>query len=468
VTATVTASAPGSGRSFGQYRVLEELGSGSLSTVYRAVQEPLGRVVAVKALKSTIAPTSPFAAQLEREARVLATLNHPNVVGLHDFVKTPSQMWLVLEFIDGFSLATLLGKRARFSSEFAATIGLEVARGLAHAHERGVVHRDVKPANVALSKHGDVKLVDFGIAQRERLPSVDEPLVRAPKSETDAAFGTPAYMSPEQILGETVDARSDVFSLGVVLYQLLAGARPFDRPGDAEGDKRAAAQRIRRDPARPLRERAPEVPRPLERIVMRCLEKLPADRFASADEVAERLESFVHARTSDRSHAIVVRTLVAAGLAEGDAGTDRWLVEEKRTPVAGTLLGFGAIAVVFALGGSLLQWSARGEREAAQAGSKKLELAPANAGALRVVATPWAEVTIDGQRIDVTPMARAIPLAAGTHYVTLSHPNAAPEKRVVPITAGETTSLEVTMKLTMPVDRDAGAAAGARAEDGGP
>jgi serine/threonine-protein kinase len=143
-------------------------------------------------------------------------------------------------------------------------------------------------------------------------------------------------------------------------------------------------------------------------------------------------------------------------------------VEEKRTPVAGTLLGFGAIAVVFALGGSLLQWSARGEREAAQAGSKKLELAPANAGALRVVATPWAEVTIDGQRIDVTPMARAIPLAAGTHYVTLSHPNAAPEKRVVPITAGETTSLEVTMKLTMPVDRDAGAAAGARAEDGGP
>jgi serine/threonine-protein kinase len=445
------------GRAFGPYRVVEELGSGSLSTVYRAVQEPLGRTVAIKALKSTIAPTSPFALQLEREARVLASLSHPNIVMLHDFVKTQQQMWLVLELLDGFSLATVLGKRARFSPDFVTTVGLEVARGLAHAHERGVVHRDVKPANVALTKRGEVKLVDFGIAQRERLPSADEPLVRAPRTEADAAFGTPAYMSPEQILGETVDARSDLFSLGVVLYQLLAGARPFDREG--EENKRAAAQRIRRDPARPLRERAPEVPRPLERLVMRCLEKLPGDRFASADELADRLESLLRSRTHDRGSAIVVRTLVASGLVEGDAGTDRWLAPEKRTPLAGTMLGFGAVAVAFATGGALIQWSAsaRGEREAAQAGSKRLELAPESAGALRVIASPWAEVTIDGQRIDLTPMARAIPLAAGQHYVTLVHPNAPPEKRVVPIVAGETTTLEVTMKLPAATDKDGGA-----------
>ena len=115
-------------RSFGPYRVLEELGSGSLSTVYHAVQEPLGRAVAIKALKGTISPGSPFAAQLEREARVLASLSHPGIVGLHDFVKTKSHMWLVLEFVDGFSLATVIGKRARFAPEFAATIGLEMAR----------------------------------------------------------------------------------------------------------------------------------------------------------------------------------------------------------------------------------------------------------------------------------------------------------------------------------------------------
>jgi serine/threonine-protein kinase len=448
-------------RAFGPYRVLDELGSGSLSTVYRAVQEPLGRVVAIKALKSTIAPTSPFAAQLEREARVLSTLSHPNIVMLHDFVKTQSQMWLVLEHIEGYSLATVLGKRARFSHEFAATIGLEIARALAHAHERGVVHRDVKPGNVLVSKRGDVKLVDFGIAQRERLPSADEPLVRArPAGETDAAFGTPAYMSPEQILGERVDARSDVFSLGVMLYQLLAGSRPFDREGEA--DKRAAAQRIRRDPAPPLRDRAPDVPRPLERIVMRCLEKLPADRFASADEVADRLEGYIRSKTSDRSSAIVLRTLMAAGLVEGEAGTDRWQIEERRRPIGGTMLGFAAIALAFMCGGALLQWSARGARAAAQAGSRPLELVPAAAGALRVVATPWAELSIDGQRIDVTPIARAIPLPAGPHFVVLTHPSAPAEKRAITISAGETTTLDVAMKLAA-FDGDGGK----RREDGG-
>ena len=432
-------------RAFGPYRVLDELGSGSLSTVYRAVQEPLGRVVAIKALKSTIAPTSPFALQLEREARVLATLSHPNVVTLYDFVKTQSQMWLVLEHIDGFSLATVLGKRARFAAEFVATLGLEAARALAHAHERGVVHRDVKPGNVLVSKRGDVKLVDFGIAQRERLPSADEPLVRAPKSEAEAAFGTPAYMSPEQILGERVDPRSDVFSLGVALYQLLAGSRPFDREGDP--DRRAAAQRIRRDPAPLLRDRAPEVPRPLERIVMRCLEKLPADRYESAEEVAGQLEGFLRARTGDRSSAIVLRTLVAAGLVEGEAATDRWQIEEKGRPIGVTLLGFAGLAVAFAACGGLLQWSARGARAAAEAGSKPLELAPAEAGGLRVLATPWAEVAVDGQRIDETPIGRPIPLAPGPHFVILTHPSAPPEKRAITIAAGETTTLDVAMKL---------------------
>jgi serine/threonine-protein kinase len=205
------------------YRILEELGSGAVSTVFKAAQEPLGRVVAIKVLKTTINPSSPFAAQLEREAHVLGEIAHPNVVMLFDFVKTESKMYLVLEYVDGVSLAAVLGKATRLAPEIVAAIGAEIARGLAHAHARGVVHRDIKPANVMLSKRGEVKISDFGIAQRERLPSVDEPLTRIDES---AAFGTPAYMSPEQILGEVVDARSDIFSLGVVLYQLVCGARP--------------------------------------------------------------------------------------------------------------------------------------------------------------------------------------------------------------------------------------------------
>ena len=258
---------------FGAYRVVEQLGSGALSTVYKAVQEPLGRTVAVKALKSTIAPGSPFAAQLEREARVLGELCHPNVVLLYDFVKDKDQMYLVVEHVDGFSLADILAKRPRLSADLVAAIGCQLARALGHAHERGIVHRDVKPANVLVSRRGEVKIVDFGIAQRDRLPSADIPLTRGrddASPETNSAFGTPAYMSPEQILGEMVDARSDLFSLGVVFYQLLSGARPFDTKETK--DKRASSQRIRRDPPAPLRTRAPDVPRAVERVVMRLLE----------------------------------------------------------------------------------------------------------------------------------------------------------------------------------------------------
>ncbi|MEO6420457.1 MAG: serine/threonine-protein kinase, partial [Polyangiaceae bacterium] len=201
---------------FGNYVVTEELGSGGIALVYKAAQQPLNRPIAIKALKPTIGPESPFAAQLEREARLLGDLSHPNIVLLHDFVKTSDQMYLVLEFVDGFSLSELLAKRTRLAPEAVAQIGAEIARGLAHAHERGIVHRDVKPANVLLSRRGEVKLVDFGIAQRDRLPTADEPLGPEGRGE-NMAFGTPAYMSPEQILGEFVDARSDIFSLGVVL-----------------------------------------------------------------------------------------------------------------------------------------------------------------------------------------------------------------------------------------------------------
>jgi serine/threonine-protein kinase len=212
------------------------------------------------------------------------------------------------------------------------------------------------------------------------------------------------------------------------------------------------------------------VPRTLERIVMRCLEKLPADRFDDADDVAERLEAFLRSRSAPKGASLVVRTLALAGLVEGDPATERRLVEQARSRRRGTARAIGGLAVVagvFAIGGGLVQWSARGARAAAQAGAKPLELAPASAGALRVVATPWAEVHVDGQRVDVTPMARAVPLAAGPHYVTLTHPNAPSDKRVVTIAAGETTTLDVTMNVGAPAERDGGAMEARVAGDGG-
>jgi serine/threonine protein kinase len=441
---------------FGSYVVRRELGSGALSTVYQAVHETLSRKVAIKALKPTVAPTSSFAAPLEREARVLAELSHPNIVALYDFVKTESQMYLVLEYIRGFSLAEVLAKKPRLRPEVVAGIGVEVARALAHAHERAVVHRDVKPANVLLTREGGVKLVDFGIAQRARLPTGDEPLGSGPQGEVaEQTFGTPAYMAPEQILGDDVDARSDVFSLGVVLYQLLSGARPFDR---TEGQE--SLHRMRREPAVPLRSRAPDVPRELERIVMRAIEKLPADRWPTARAMATELEGVLRARSAPATTELVLGALAAAGLLPSDVPRPparRSCPLPRRHGTSGPRASFPSRRCWL---GSPWRTSfpRAGSGVVATSVEGPLGAVRAPHGEVRVLATPWAEVAVDGQPYDVTPLGRAVALAPGVHFVTLTHPSAPPVTKRVVVVAGETQTIDVTM--------DVGGARASR-EDGG-
>ncbi len=449
------------------FRVIEEIGSGALSTVYRAVEAPLGRTVALKVLKSTIAPTSSFAAQFEREAKILAELCHPNIGLLHRFGRDEARMYLVLEFIEGHSLAELLKKHPTVPPDAVAAIGSFVARGLAHAHDRGIVHRDIKPANVLISSRGDVKIFDFGIASRVHddaaaSASGADALAPAPRRiEDGAAFGTPAYMSPEQILGESVDARSDVFSLGIVLYQMLCGARPFER-GD-ETDARPPALRIRRDPPVPLSRRAPEVPPALERIVMRAIEKLPVDRFQSAEVMAEQLGDIVTTRTGPRAERVVVQALEHAGLvATQEAAAGAPPAQRRRASVRRAVAGLGFLGVVAAGGGAAIQAAATHDGEGA--GASPLELTPAAPGFLRVLAAPWAEVWVDGQRIDVTPFARAIPLSPGVHYVTLVHPSAPVEKRTITVVRGETRTLDVVMALASGAPGDEAGAPALRAE----
>ena len=433
---------------FGSYGTLSELGSGAIATVYLATQEPLGRKVAIKALKATIPPTSTFAAQLEREARVLSSLAHPNIVILLDYVKTDAQMYLVLEYIPGFSLAEVLAKKSKLRPELVAAIGAEVAEGLAHAHARGIVHRDVKPANVILSRQGEVKIVDFSIAHRERLPSVDEPLP-AFDNETPArgthqpstSFGTPAYMAPEQLLGESVDARSDVFSLGVVLYQLLSGARPFDRTGE----KRAPGHASRTSPAVQLRQRAPDVPRALERVIMRCIEKHPADRPTSAEVVASELDAFVRSRTDLPRRQLVRGALASARLIAGEVPS---LVRAAEPRPSWTETPWSFLVLTGVLVVCLGAVRATDHDDGPASAQVEGPLLPPSAGFLRVLATPWADVAIDGEHADVTPFARAIPLAPGKHVVTFRHPAAPPITERVVIAPAATVTLDVTMNVT--------------------
>jgi serine/threonine-protein kinase len=465
---------------FGDYRITGTIGSGAVATIFRAVQERLGRVVAVKALKAQITSTSSFGEQIDREAKVLSDLTHPNVVLLLDAGRTESgRPYLVLEHIDGPTLEAVLGpsgdtarrsrdkgsKKPKLEVAAALAIGCAICAALEHVHERGIVHRDVKPSNVLLSRSGQVKLIDFGIAQRPRTLSVSDTIGTegitasgrlAPEPLKDA-FGTPAYMSPEQILGDFVDGRSDLFSLGVVLYQMLSGTRPFE--GD-EGEKRSAAQRIRRDAPPSLRLRAPHCPRQVERIVMRLLEKSPDDRYPSAGVVKERLEAALRAETREDVPAIVRRALALAGHGNkadaaqrrGDAATrapsSPRLAARPAIGVSRALVGFTIIAAVFLLGAIANESTNVQAREARAAGGQALELAPDRAGGLRVLASPWAFVRVDGQLVETTPFARAIPLGPGKHFVTLSHPDApAAIEREVTIVTGETVTLDVTMNL---------------------
>jgi serine/threonine-protein kinase len=440
---------------FGSYRVTETLGQGAVSVIHRAVQEPIGRVVAIKALRPDIAPTSSFGEQLLREAKVLADLAHPNTVLLLDSARTAAgRPYLVIEHVDGPSLQALLAKKKKLAVEVALAIAASVCAALEHAHERGIVHRDVKPSNVLLAKSGVVKMIDFGIAQRARTASVSDaegitPSGRPAPEQLKDAYGTPAYMSPEQVLGDFVDARSDIFSLGVVLYQMTSGTRPFEEPSAAG---RAPAHpppssRIRREAAAPLRDRAPGVPRTVERIVMRMLEKSPDDRYATASAVRERIEGALRAITREDPAAIVRGALAEGGFAPIPRKSGVPGDEPPRRALAPVPFAFAGHAVVLAafLAGVVFVEGASCSARDAGAGASQLALAPDKAGALRVVATPWAHVRVDGQDVDTTPFARAIPLSAGKHWVTLTHPDSPPVEREVVITPGETMMLDVTM-----------------------
>ncbi len=449
---------------FEGYQAVSLVRSGPVADLFEAVQLPLGRRVLIKALSSSILPSSPFAATLEREARLLAELDHPNILHLFDFVRTGERMWLVLEHADGVTLEELLSKSAPLSPGAACAIALEVARALDHAHNHGIVHRDVQPRNVLISRRGHVKLLNFAVAVDERLPTAPELL------DGTTADGGPAYMSPEQILGEPADPRSDIFSLGVMLYQALAGRHPFDAP-----DQRTTTQRIRHDAPPPLGRTVTGLPSSLERTVLHCLEKMPSDRFHTTGELVVALKRVLENLGEATPHVLVAQQLAAAGLVVdellGESEAPISLPSPRPFPLwqaAGGLLPLAALAVA---GGLVIQYGLpHGNEAGARGHTPRLELAPEDAAHLHVVAQPWAHVDVDGQRVDTTPFARAIPLAPGRHYVRLAHPNAPDERRTVDVTAGETVLLDVQMMVALPPDPDAGAPApsASSAADAGP
>ena len=265
------------GTCLGPYGIGDPLGAGGMGEVYRAKDLRLGRQVAIKVLPANVAADSGRLARFEREARTVAGLNHPNIVVLYSVEDEDGIRFLTMELVEGQSLDQHVVPGG-LPLVRVLDLGIALADALTAAHEKGVVHRDLKPANVMLTREGRVKVLDFGIAKlaaaESALEATQAPTVTAPLSSEGDVMGTAPYMAPEQIRGEVVDARSDLFALGIMLYELATGRRPFTGTSVAD-----VASAILRDVPEPLAGLRADLSGGFERIVERCLEKGPRDRF---------------------------------------------------------------------------------------------------------------------------------------------------------------------------------------------
>jgi serine/threonine-protein kinase len=321
-------------RELGHYRLVREIGSGGMGVVYEAEDIHLRRRVAIKFLSPEYSRDSTAKERFLREARTASALDDPNICTVHDVGESDGRLYIVMAYYEGETLKERLA-RGPLPMVEARQVAVQVARALARAHEAGIVHRDIKPANVMLTRRGEVKVLDFGIAKMRG----DTTLTRAGSSP-----GTPAYMSPEQARGEPVDGRTDLWALGALLYEMLAGRRPF--PGE---DEQAVLYAILTCEPEPLHRMRPEVPMALARMVARTLAKQPGERYQSAAELLSDLESggsrSVAGARSWRQRAVLIAILLGIGLV---VMSGWWFARRSRQPsaVSGTVASRETMPVV--------------------------------------------------------------------------------------------------------------------------
>ncbi len=302
----------------GRYRLISAVGEGGMATVWRAMDEQLGREVAVKILRPQFGADPGFAARFRNEARAAGSLSHPSVVQVYDFgTDTESgDQYIVMQLVEGKDLATVLRERGPLEVDEAVAIGAAVADALDAAHKQGLIHRDIKPGNILLTPDGRTLVTDFGIARA---------VAEASMTVTGTTIGSVHYFSPEQAAGEEVGPPSDMYALGIVVYEMLSGRRPF------EGDSAAgvALKRLN-EPPPPLSTEARPIPAPLDAVVMRSLARDPAQRYPDAAAFARALRGW---RSSDETAAMAAAAVAAAAVVPPPLGPDPSLAAATTPPV---------------------------------------------------------------------------------------------------------------------------------------
>ncbi|MDA0246285.1 MAG: protein kinase, partial [Chloroflexi bacterium] len=338
------------GRTIGKYKIVQHLGRGGMAEVYKAYHENLDRHVAIKLMHPFLADDKEFLARFKREARAMAAISHPNIIDVFDFDVEGDTYYIVMEYISGGTLKELIehlaanGQRMELSR--AIQLILELADALTFAHSRGMLHRDIKPANIMLNERDSAILTDFGIAKMMSGPS---------HTATGAMIGTPAYMSPEQGLGQPGDERSDLYSLGVLFYQLVTGKLPYD----ADTPLAVVLKHVN-EPLPDPRTLNPNLPTAFEDILFKALAKKPADRYSSVHEFARELRQAVRRSTVDLGTALPAallqdkptplpsQTAGSAGIQTAVKNDDGTLVAN---PFEATMVASGGDATQFAPAG---------------------------------------------------------------------------------------------------------------------
>jgi tRNA A-37 threonylcarbamoyl transferase component Bud32 len=437
---------------YGRYQIENEVGRGSMGVVYRAHDPQIDRTVALKVLRQDKVTSEAFVKRFLKEAKAIGRLSHPNIVAVHDVGEDQGSIYIAMEFLEGEPLHEVIQK-GRLGLKDAVDLVIQVAETLDYAHQKGVVHRDIKPSNIILTPDGHVKITDFGIAH------VDDPSATV-HTMVGEIMGTPAYMSPQQVLGQPTDGRTDLFSLGVILYELCTGKRPFG--GEGKNLATVFNEIVKENPPDPALASG-SVPKELSTIIMKCLGKAPEDRYQTGRELAEVLRGTCEEKptqTTVASQALVqpqprkttfiqillavVVTLVAVG---GYLVWERIMVPQRRATVQvestppgaeiyinGEVKGKTPVPLQLPLGQHrlLLVLSGFQEREV------QLELneaklypvpvvlqpsapSPPKPGILKVESTPpGAEVYVDGERRGTAP--GKFETSPGSHHIRVVLP----------------------------------------------